>query len=102
MAWPMLEWVLETHYHGQFAPGSIAESSIIVREAGESQLIELMNVCQTRFPLIKVFSLPRLEPDRHIELGVRGEPGSVARAIADLKNGVSALGFPWTESRDAQ
>jgi len=98
MAWPMLEWVLETHYRNRFAPGSIAESSIIVREAGESQLIELMNVCQARYGRIKVFSLPRLEPDRHIELGVRGEPGEVQGAIAALKQGVSALGFPWADA----
>jgi molybdopterin-biosynthesis enzyme MoeA-like protein len=98
MAWPMLEWVLETHYRYAFAPGSIAESSIIVREAGESQLIELMNVCQARYGRIKVFSLPRLEPDRHIELGVRGEPGEVQGAIAALKQGVSALGFPWADA----
>lgn len=98
MAWPMLEWVLETHYRDRFAPGSIAESSIIVREAGESQLIELMNVCQARYGRIKVFSLPRLEPDRHIELGVRGEPGEVQGAIAALKQGVSALGFPWADA----
>lgn len=98
MAWPMLEWVLETHYRDQFAPGSIAESSIIVREAGESQLIELMNACQASFPLIKVFSLPRLEPDRHIELGVRGASQEVQGAIVALKQGVSALGFPWADS----
>src|SRR4030095_7254529 len=41
MAWPMMSWVLDTHYRHLYAPGSIAESSIIVREAGESQLIEL-------------------------------------------------------------
>ncbi|HSB49347.1 MAG TPA: molybdopterin-binding protein [Burkholderiales bacterium] len=98
MAWPMLEWVLETLYRDRFAPGSIAESSIIVREAGESQLIELMNACQSRFPRIKVFSLPRLEPDRHIELGARGVPVEVQDAIAALKQGVSALGFPWAEA----
>jgi len=98
MAWPMLEWVLETHYRDRFAPGSIAESSIIVREAGESQLIELMNLCQARYPLIKVFSLPRLEPDRHIELGVRGEPAEVQGAIAAIKQGVSTLGFPWADA----
>ena len=99
MAWPMLEWVLDTHYRHTFAPGSVAESSIIVREAGESQLIELMNVCQARDPLIKVFSLPRLEPDRYIELGVRGAPGEVTGAIAVLKQGVSSLGFPWTDAQ---
>jgi len=101
MAWPMLEWVLDTLYRDRFAPGSIAESSIIVREAGESQLIELMKACQGSFPLIKVFSLPRLEPDRHIELGARGEPAAVEAAIAALKQGVSQLGFPWTDARPA-
>lgn len=97
MAWPMLAWVLDTHYRDAFAPGRVGESSIIVRGAGESQLIELMNQCLTRHPGIKVFSLPRLEPDRHIELGVRGDPREVATAIMVLKQGVSALGFPWTD-----
>jgi len=95
MAWPMQEWVLDTHYRDAFAPGSIAESSIIVREAGESQLIELMNVCQGRYPLIKVFSLPRLEPDRHIELGVRGDPAQVEPAMENLRRLVSDAGFPY-------
>jgi molybdopterin-biosynthesis enzyme MoeA-like protein len=97
MAWPMLEWVLDNRYLHVHAPGSVAECSIIVREAGESQLIELMNRCLESHRGIKVFSLPRMAPDRHIELGVRGNPGSVATAIASLKEGVTALGFPWTD-----
>ena len=97
MAWPMMAWVLDTHYRHLYAPGSVAESSIIVREAGESQLIELMNDCQQRHSKVKVFSLPRMQPERYIELGVRGEPAEVTTAIAVLKQGVSALGFPWTE-----
>lgn len=98
MAWPMMVWVLDTKYAHLFAPGSIAESSIIVREAGESQLIELMKECQARYPLIKVFSLPKVQPERYIELGVRGDPGEVPPAIDQLKQGVSALGFPWNEA----
>jgi molybdopterin-biosynthesis enzyme MoeA-like protein len=90
MAWPMLAWVLDTHYRHLFNPGKVAESAIIVRGAGESQLIELM-----------VFSLPRIEPDRYIELGVRGHPVAVAPAIDRLKKGVSALGFSWTEAQGA-
>ncbi len=98
MAWPMMAWVLDTHYHHLFEPGSVAESSIIVRGAGESQLVDLMNECQARFLRLKVFSLPRIGADRHIELGVRGDPGQVVAAIADLKRGVSALGFSWSEA----
>jgi len=97
MAWPMLAWVLDTHYSHVFAPGSIAESSIIVREAGESQLIDLMRDCQARYRGIKVFSLPKVQPERYIELGVRGSPGEVTPAIAALKQGVSDLGFPWSD-----
>jgi molybdopterin-biosynthesis enzyme MoeA-like protein len=98
MAWPMMAWVLDTRYAHLFAPGAIAESSIIVREAGESQLIDLMRECQARYPLIKVFSLPRVQPERFIELGVRGSAGEVPPAIAALKQGVSALGFPWNDA----
>ncbi len=102
MAWPMMAWVLDMHYRHLFEPGSIAESSIIVRGAGESQLIDLMNECQAHFLRLRVFSLPRMGADRHIELGVRGDPSRVAAAIADLKHGVSALGFTWSEFRNAE
>lgn len=98
MAWPMMAWVLESRYAHLFAPGSVAESSIIVREAGESQLIELMKDCQARYRSIKVFSLPKVQPERYIELGVRGAPGEVTPAIAALKQGVSELGFPWSDA----
>jgi len=97
MAWPMLEWVLDTYYRHLFDPGKIRESAIIVRGAGESQLIELMNRCLAEHPRVKVFSLPRLGPDRHIEMGVRGNPSDIAPAISSLKEGVSALGFSWSE-----
>ncbi len=96
MAWPMMQWVLDTHYKSLFAPGRVAEASIIVRGAGESQLIELMNETLARYPKLKVFSLPRLAPERHIELGARGDPAQVASAIALMQAGVTALGFPWT------
>jgi molybdopterin-biosynthesis enzyme MoeA-like protein len=93
MAWPMMAWVLDTHYRHRFEPGGIAERSIIVRGAGESQLIDLMNECLGRFPGLKVFSLPRMSPDRHVELGVRGDPGVVPAAIAALQQGGRHLGI---------
>jgi len=97
MAWPMMAAVLDAHYSHLFEPGRTAELSIIVRGAGESQLIELMNECAARFPQLRVFSLPRMGADRHIELGVRGDPRQVAAAMTDLKSGVSLLGFSWAD-----
>ena len=99
MAWPMMAWVLDNWYAGLHAAGRTAESAIIVRGAGESQLIDVMHACLARFPGVKVFSLPHMsETDRHIELGVRGDADRVPAAIAELKSGVSALGFNWSDA----
>lgn len=95
MSWPMMEWVIDQRYAAIGAVRAV-ESAIIVREAGESQLIDLMNECLRTYPELKVFSLPRVTPERYIELGVRGDAAQVAPAIAMLKSGVTTLGFPWT------
>ena len=99
MAWPMMTWVLDNWYRELHAAGRTAESAIIVRGAGESQLIDLMNECLARFPGIRVFSLPHMsETDRYVEIGVRGDADRIPAALAGLKSGVSALGFTWSES----
>jgi molybdopterin-biosynthesis enzyme MoeA-like protein len=99
MAWPMMAWVLDTWYADQHAAGRVAESAIVVRGAGESQLIDLMNATLARFPGLKVFSLPHMsEADRYIELGVRGDVARIAAAVAELKSGVIALGFTWADA----
>lgn len=96
MAWSMMEWVFDQEYldrQHEFVPIDIA---IIVKEAGESQLIDLMNDCLRLFPGCKVFSLPTLTAEgRRIELGVRGEAVLAEEALAFLKQGVSSLGFDW-------
>jgi hypothetical protein len=56
-----------------------------------------MNQCLERYPQLKVFSLPRVEPDRHVELGVRGDAALVSPAIRELQDGVSRLGLNWSE-----
>ncbi len=98
MAWPMMQWVLDTHYSHLFDAHRIGEAAIIVREAGESLLIDLMRVVQDKFPALKIFSLPRVQPERFIELGARGDPSQVAAAMADLKDGVTAMKFPWMDA----
>jgi len=97
MAWPMMEWVLDNEYpqlHNQQPPVDVA---IVVKDAGESQLIDLMNACIARYPGVKLFSLPSFTPDgRRIELGVKGEANLANEALAFLQKGVGALGFAWT------
>ena len=101
MAWPMVEWVLDTRYEKLFGSARFAEGSIFVYEAGESQLIPVMDAVGAGFPGIKVFSLPSMGEDgsrRHVELGVRGDPAQVAQAIEHLRSGVRDSGFPFREA----
>ena len=95
MAHPMMEWVLETHYSHLFHQSDYTEKSIIVIEGIESQLIDLMNEVLVKYPEVKVFSLPKLKPNRQIELGAKGSPALVEQAMQDLKTGVSKVGFTW-------
>jgi molybdopterin-biosynthesis enzyme MoeA-like protein len=99
MAWPMLEWVLDTRYSHLHEPGRIGERSIVVRGAGEGLFIDLMNACLARHPGLKVFSLPRINPERQVELGVRGPEQELDGAFQELTEGVAAIGFSWTEVR---
>jgi molybdopterin-biosynthesis enzyme MoeA-like protein len=98
MAWPMVEWVLETKYRERFNAQRWQEQSILVFEAGESQLIPAMRAVEASFQGIKVFSLPSMGQDGsriHVELGVRGEPAQVEPAMAELRRLVQSAGFPY-------
>lgn len=96
MAHPMVEWVLETYYSHLFHQQDYIEASILVLDAGESQLIDMMQQILTVHTDIKLFSLPKLDTRRTIELGVKGASASVQSAMLDIQQRVTALGFPWT------
>jgi molybdopterin-biosynthesis enzyme MoeA-like protein len=98
MAWPMVEWVLDAKYRDLFDRDRWSEASMLVYEAGESQLIPAMEETEKRFSGIKVFSLPSMGDDGsrlHVELGVRGEPAKVEPAMETLRRLVSQAGFPY-------
>jgi molybdopterin-biosynthesis enzyme MoeA-like protein len=98
MAWPMVEWVLDSKYKSIFDRDRWSEASILVFEAGESQLITAMRAVEAGFPRIKVFSLPSMGEDGsriHVELGVRGDPAQVDGAMAALRRAVGEAGFPY-------
>lgn len=99
MAWPMMEWVLDTHYRHLFNATPPVEQTIITEGAGEGDLIEAMNDIVARFPDLKLSSLPRLVVDnrRIIELGIKGSPDRVAEAMAAMKIAVTTLGYHYTD-----
>lgn len=93
MAWPMVAWVLDTQYARYFQREAYQERSVIVFGAMESALAPLMEALE-RDHAVKVFSLPSVDhPEwgRHIELGVKGVPATVAPAFAALRQGLTAL-----------
>jgi molybdopterin-biosynthesis enzyme MoeA-like protein len=105
MAQPMVEWVLDTRYRHLFDRDRWSEEAILVYEAGESQLILAMEEVGARYPGVKVFSLPSMGNDgsrRHVELGVRGDPGQVAEAAEALRRAVREAGFPFTPAEKAK
>ncbi len=98
MAWPMVEWVLDSRYQHLVGKDRWLEASILVYQAGESQLIPAMQAVEAGFQGIKVFSLPSMGADGtriHVELGVRGDPAQVKSAMDALRQAVTQAGFPY-------
>lgn len=94
MAWPMAEWVLDTHYAAWFRRQAHVEQSVILMGAMESTLTPLMERIEAAHPDIKVFSLPSVDHPqwgRHIELGVKGAPEAVRAAYAALMAGLETF-----------
>jgi len=96
MAWPMIEWVLDTYYRDRFHAAAEEERAIRVWDGHEGQLLDLMRRIEADYPGIKVFSLPCFgdaSTRRHVELGVRGAPGKVAAAMAVIETEVARQGL---------
>ena len=95
MAWPMIEWVLDTHYaalHGRAPQG---EKSVIVFGAMEATLTPLMEAIEATHRGVRVFSLPSVDHPqwgRHIELGVKGARDGLDAAYAELLAGLARHG----------
>jgi molybdopterin-biosynthesis enzyme MoeA-like protein len=84
MAWPMIAWVLDTHYRELFHRVARIERALLVYEQAESVLTPLMESLEADYPRVNVFSLPSVgdvKTRRHIELGVKGDPLQVDAAF---------------------
>lgn len=110
MAWPMLEWVLDTRYADLFHRAPRAERSVLVFDMPESRVTPLMEEIEAAMPDVKVFSLPSvgdaqaaghadpqvaLRAERHIELGVKGPSERIPAAFAALEAGLGRLSARW-------
>lgn len=94
MAWPMIEWVLDTHYSHLFRQMPRLEKAVLVFAMAESTLTPMMEALEAEFPLVKVFSLPSVGDGTmraHIELGVKGDPEQVTAAFEKMLAGLKSF-----------
>jgi molybdopterin-biosynthesis enzyme MoeA-like protein len=95
MAWPMIEWVLDTHCVHLQRSAERRERSVIVLGAMEAALTPLMESLEAAYSGIKVFSLPSVDHPQwgvHIELGVKGDVEMLDAAFAAMVDGLRRLG----------
>jgi molybdopterin-biosynthesis enzyme MoeA-like protein len=92
MAWPMIAALLDGRYAALHGQGRLVERSVVVYGAMEATLTPLMEQLEAAYQGVRVFSLPSVdhpEHGRHIELGVKGDPGTVERAFRSLLEGLA-------------
>lgn len=76
MAWPMLEWVLETFYRDCFRQVAEFDRSMVVHRLFEATVTPLMQSLSAKYPELKIYSLPSAGDDgkpKHVELGVKAQ-----------------------------
>ena len=98
MAWPMVEWVLDTHYAKLHHAEDYVEQAIVIWEVYEGQFIQLMKEITEAFPDITLFSLPSFataDIRRLLELGVKGPALPVAQAMERIKAVMTQSGYEW-------
>ena len=95
MAWPMLEWTLDTRYAPLHHKVRHIEHSFLVFGLPESRIVPAMEAVQRQWPQVRAFSLPSVGEaggQPHIDLGVKGEPEAAASALEYLRGEVVRLG----------
>ena len=96
MAWPMIEWVLDTLYPHLHHAAPQIERRVLIENTPESELIPVMEAIIVAYPALRVSSLPSGKPGcREVELGLRGAAPEVAEAMEALMHALSAQGVAW-------
>ncbi len=100
MAWPMMDWVVRTYYQ---LPRNrdFQFRFLVVHDVRESELINLLETVQGRFPDARISSLPRFPAEGvwQTELGVRGAGAVVGEAFELLEKSLVEAGLQ-ISSRD--
>ena len=91
MAWPMMEWIFNNKLPK--IKSDLDDQSIVIKNIAESFLIDLMNDIESQFPLVKMYSLPKIAPHRQVEFGVKGDKMQVQQSMSIIKKYIKELGY---------
>lgn len=94
MAHPMIEWALDTYHKDLFHTAEQSELVVNVPGAMEARMTPLMEKITADFPLVKLFSLPHIGPERsdnYVEVGVKGLKENLRPAFDALLKGLADL-----------
>ena len=80
MAWPMVEWVLDTYYKPYFDTTPPVEHRWLLTDVLESDLIPMMETLLKTFPSVRLSSLPSTTERRQIDFGLKGKLAPVQAA----------------------
>ena len=87
MSWPMIEWVLETHYQHLFDDEPNVEWRWDILGVTESSLLDMMNELLATFIEVGLSSLPSTEKRGElIDFGLKGPLKDVEKAASWLEN----------------
>jgi molybdopterin-biosynthesis enzyme MoeA-like protein len=98
MAWPMMEWVLDTWYRHLQHQDRRVECALVVHYNSESKLLDLMQRIEREYPGVKVFSLPSAlgtSERPQIELGAKGDAAQVEVAMLEMRTELTLRGIAW-------
>lgn len=99
MAWPMVEWVLDTHYRAMHKAAPLAEYLLTAHDTPESRIIDVMQAVIDAWPDVRVACLPNSETRGDLEFGVRGDAETAAAAYADLAQKLAHMGVALAHTR---
>lgn len=80
MAWPMIEWVLQTYYQHLFDAEPNIDQRWLVENVPESDMIPMMEELLKTFPDVRLSSLPSTENRYQIDFGLKGKRAAVQLA----------------------
>lgn len=96
MSWPMLQWILDSHYPDLKNISPAEEQVIYIINGRETAFIDTMRDVVKRYPDLRLSSLPHMGKNIHIELSLRGELDQIEAAMSLFKATIKQAGLSWS------